>query len=343
MTGDTVNLDGQASNDDYIVNVTGSGDYLVNVLDTGTSEGNEDTLTVNGTSGADAFLLRASEHEYPTGIAFVAVLHGDPVADVERINYNKAIEQLLANSGEGDDRFTLDDNWAPTAITGGAGEDFFQVGQVFKSHRDTANANLAGEDEFATILTTRGYLSNGVSFETTIEGNDDDDEFFVFRNLAELHLLGGAGDDSFTVRAFALEGSHTTELSGQGGADYVEYVINSPVNVLGGDGSDTLKVIGTEFSDQIVITNAGVFGMGVNVSYDEIEKLEVDGAEGNDVFYVLSTGAGVETWLYGGLGSDRFSIAGDVPQIMSGETEIYKATDGTHTLDVIQGLSLIHI
>jgi Ca2+-binding RTX toxin-like protein/subtilisin-like proprotein convertase family protein len=340
-TGDTVNLDGQVGGDYYIVNVTGTGDYIVNVIDTGTGAGEVDTLTVNGTSGPDNLLLRASAHAYPKGIAFVAALHGDPVADVERVNYNKAIEQLVANGNGGDDIVTLDDVWARTTVTGGEGKDTFQVGQIFKSERDAANANIAVADEFATTLTTRGYLSNGITYETSIEGNGGSDVFVVFRNLAQLRLYGGDGDDSFTIRAFALEGSHTTELTGEGGADYVEYVLNAPVNVLGGDGVDSLKVIGTEFSDQIVITATGIFGMGINVTYGEIEKLEIDGAEGNDLFYVLSTAAGVETYIYGGLGSDRFSIAGDVPQIMSGSTQIYPATSGSHELDGIQGL--LHI
>ena len=239
------------------------------------------------------------------------------------VNYNKDLEQLTLETKDGDDTVTLDDNWAITTVRGGGGQDYFQVGQIFKSERDAANANIATDDEFETVLTTRGYLSNGISYETTIEGNGDDDEFTVFRNTADLTLLGGNGDDTFTIRAFALEGSHTTELTGEGGADYVEYVINAPVHVYGGDGNDTLLVIGTEFSDQIVVTDTGVYGMGVTVDYHEIEFFKIDAAEGNDTFYVLSTAAAVETWLYGGLGSDRFSIAGDVPQIMSGLTEQY--------------------
>jgi len=38
-------------------------------------------------------------------------------------------------------------------------------------------------------------------------------------------------------------------------------------------------VIGTELNDNFVITKDGVFGAGLNVRYDNIESLEVDGAE----------------------------------------------------------------
>ena len=93
-------------------------------------------------------------------------------------------------------------------------------------------------------------------------------------------------------------------MTGEGGNDSVEYVLNAPIHVNGGDGTDAMRIVGTEFSDQIVITATGIFGMGVNVTYGEIERLEIDAAEGNDTFYVLSTALGVETWLYGGLGSE---------------------------------------
>src|SRR5262249_43697654 len=138
-----------------------------------------------------------------------------------------------------------------------------------------------------------------------------------------------------TVRAFALEGSTTSSVSGDGGADFVEYVVNAPLSIAGGDGTDTVRVIGTEFADQIVVTSNGVFGAGVNVSYAEIEILEIDAAEGNDSFFVLSTDPTVETRLFGGLGSDRFIVGGDVPQILSGNAELFPATAGPHKLDDI--------
>ena len=273
---------------------------------------------------------------YPQGVAFVAALHGDTVAQVERINYNKALEQLVVDAQEGDDTVTLDDNWAATTVRGGLGADHFQVGQIFKSQRDAVHANIAPNDEFETTLTTRGHLSNGISFATTIEGNDGNDEFTVFRNIAPLYLLGGAGDDLFAVRAFALEGSQTTTLSGGGGADSVQYAMNAPLILDGGDGSDTLRVVGTEFSEKFVITETAIYGAGRTVTYVGLEKLEIDGAEGNDEFYVLSTNASVETRLYGGLGSDRFSIAGDAPQVI-GDSGPRPAEPGTHTANVVHG------
>ena len=62
-----------------------------------------------------------------------------------------------------------------------------------------------------------------------------------------------------------------------------------PVSVDGGTGFDKLVVLGTEFADDIVITVKGIFGAGLNVRYDNIEVVEVDGLEGDDEFFVLST------------------------------------------------------
>ena len=253
------------------------------------------------------------------------------------MNYDRALEGLVLETHGGDDRATLDDNWAPTTIRGGSGRDHFQVGQIFKSRRD-ANAGVAPADEFATVESTRGFLSNGVSFPTRIEGGSDNDEFVVFRNKAPVSLLGDAGDDTFTVRSFAAEeGSKTTRVEGGANVDVIEYVANAPVEVDGGDGFDTLRVIGTEFADKYVITAKGIFGGGRQSSYVNIEKLEVDGAEGDDEFYVLSTDSKLHTSLFGGLGSDRFSLAGDTVAVDAGTGPPRPAEVGSHRLNLIQG------
>ena len=99
-------------------------------------------------------------------------------------------------------------------------------------------------------------------------------------------------------------------MKGDAGVDTIRYAVNAPVGIDGGDGLDTVIVIGTEFSDDFVITDQGVFGAGLNVTYVNIEKLTVDGAEGDDRYFVLSTDANVITEIDGGLGSDTFFVGG---------------------------------
>ena len=82
------------------------------------------------------------------------------------------------------------------------------------------------------------------------------------------------------------------------GEDLVEYTENAPVNIDGGAGVDKVVIIGTEFSDEFVITNEGVFGAGLFVQFIGVEILEIDGLEGNDHFTVLSTSEFLSTTSY---------------------------------------------
>ena len=187
------------------------------------------------------------------------------------------------------------------------------------------------------IATTRGYLSRGATMPVVVQGGDGNDTITVYSNKAELRLEGDDGDDLFIIRAFALAQTDaagnilldangvampllTSDVSTQGqmnvkpgeGNDTVQYNINAPVSIDGGNGFDKVVVLGTEFPDNFVITKDGVSGAGVNVRFQNIEVLEVDGLEGDDDFYVLSTPIGVGTRLIGGLGSDGFNVGGDV-------------------------------
>ena len=177
----------------------------------------------------------------------------------------------------------------------------------------------------------------------------------VFHNTKVLNLNGNAGDDLFTVRAFAEEGSTDTNISGGKDVNLIQYVLNAQVNVDGGEGIDTLRIIGTEFADRFLITDAGIFGAGLNVKYKNVEKLQVDGVEGDDEFYVLSTGmvdsssgtpVPIDVSLFGGLGNDLFSIAGDSAELKVGITTdaqghtvpvVHKAAVESHQVKFIQG------
>ena len=92
----------------------------------------------------------------------------------------------------------------------------------------------------------------------------------------------------------------------------MQYNVNAPVNVDGGTGFDKLVILGTEFADDFVLTNKGVFGAGLNVKFTTVEVVEVDGLEGDDQFFVLSTAYGVAYRVIGGLGSDLISVLGDI-------------------------------
>ena len=308
VNGDTVNpstangigalltLDGGAGSDTYTVNTFGNGDSTIDVFDTG---GGVNTLTINGTAADDQFLFRAGLVASLTGLVGGAYTHA------ELVNYDGQITGgLTVNGLAGNDGFAFDDNSATTTVNGGDGNDTFQVGQLF-----------GPIEHFITAVdlttTTRGDLSNGISFATTLNGNDGNDVFSIFHNRAPLATNGDAGDDTFVIRTFAAVDEFTTLNSGDG-SDLIQYVANAPLAIDGGDGFDTVLVIGTEFDDSFTITSAGVTGSGLLVSIVNVERVTIDGVEGNDHFTVLSTAATVDTWLYGGLGSDTFDIGDPV-------------------------------
>src|SRR5205823_14562188 len=56
----------------------------------------------------------------------------------------------------------------------------------------------------------------------------------------------------------------------------------------------------------------GIFGAGLQVTYANVEVLEIDALEGDDTIDVLSTAPGLLTRVIGGLGSDTINVAGDV-------------------------------
>ncbi|WP_238256933.1 beta strand repeat-containing protein, partial [Methylorubrum podarium] len=311
---DTLDIDGGQDTDTIRIQVNGASSYRINVTDSGNPDRGVDTLTILGTDAADQFLLRRN---------FVALLHpnadGTYPADavVERINYDMSVNgRVVVEGSKGDDRFALDDTAALMTIDGGEGNDFFQVGQVFASLRDTANG-LLGEDVFETTpLSFGGHLSRGISIPALIYGGTGDDTFQVYSNKADLRLEGEDGDDTFIVRAFALSGSNPQDnkikLNAGAGNDRIEYNINAPLDIDGGTGFNKIVALGTEFADTFVVTKDGIFGAGLSIRFTNIQAVEVDGLEGDDTFYVLSTPPGVVTTLIGGTGSDTFNVAGDV-------------------------------
>ena len=156
-------------------------------------------------------------------------------------------------------------------------------------------------------------------WQARIEG----DRITVYSNEAELALQGNGGNDSFEVRAFErADGSgfstdSGTDIETGDGDDTVQYNVNAAVNIDGGEGFDSIVVLGTESDDNFVITDLGVFGAGLTVFYENAESVQIDGLEGNDSFFIQSTAADVVTTVIGGLGSDTFNVGGDITEEIS--------------------------
>ena len=313
-------LDGGTGADAYLVNQWGNGDSTIDVADTG-NDGLDNTLTINGTPVADSYLLRRDL------VALLNTLVAGAWQHVERVQYTTAILHLTIDALGGDDNFALDDNSAITKISGSAGNDSFQIGQIFGA--------IVSPVPPATVNTTRGRLTNGVSFATTIDGGIGNDFFGIFHNLATLDLQGGDDDDTFVVRTF-IDVDKTTSIAGGAGADKISYTGNAPLNVDGGDGHDTLILFGTELDDTFLVTSTGIFGGGRAIGYNSIEQVELDTLDGDDLVVVHSTLATVTTIIRTGAGGDRVAIGGAIPTVDTGTaTPVLPSTDPRSAL--IQG------
>ena len=140
-----LNLFGGNGNDQFDVGVTEQGSALINV--NAKQNGSQtNTLTINGNNGDDNFLLRRNL------VATVASPQGTP--QIQRVNYDTNIAGLTVNGLGGNNTFTLDDNSAVTTINGGLGQDTFQVGQLFQTQRNLADANVPAIDAFDTTLSS---------------------------------------------------------------------------------------------------------------------------------------------------------------------------------------------
>ena len=308
MDGVTLRLDGGLGADYAIVGLFGKGSTRIDVVDS-CYDGSTNVLAVNGSAAGDTFLMRRR---------LIALL-SDPVAGsfthAEKVTYTDGINGgLLVNGLAGDDTFAFDDNASLMTVNGGSGNDSFRVGQLYTSYTSgvefglpTSQTDPAYAASF--FAATRGWLSNGVSYATTMNGGSGDDTFEVLRNKAVIQLNGDAGDDTFIVRSFIAE-SETSAINAGIGRDFIQYATNAPVSIDGGEGYDTVVVIGTEADDKYVITADGVYGAGRYVTYINVERLQVHGMEGDDTFVILSTNPNVETSVFGGLGSDRVEVAG---------------------------------
>ncbi len=349
---DGFRIDGRDGHD--VVHVPFSGvDRTIFVTDSG----EDATLMGTGTAAGDTVLFRARCDDAPapscetdSGPAergFVALL--TPAQSVDRVDYDDTITQVQFDGLGGANQFVLDDVAAPLVVDGGPDTDAFQVGQIFENDRQPTA--VADGDEVRTRLTTRGFMSLGVSHETTLNGGDGDDFLQVYSNVAHLTLNGDAGDDTFVLRAFILD-SPLNSIGGDG-HDTFEYVVNELVSIDGGPGFDTLIVIGTEASDGVIVEAAGIRvcrqfapelvpewspverlpnpddpGCAIDAEFTNIESLIGHGLQGNDAFWVRSTSSEFATRLFGGSQGDTFLI-GDMGDLMriDGPVEVDGAED----------------
>ena len=312
-------VDGQGGNDHIIVSLMGGSETgYANVID---SDGNlnNDTLTIEATEYNDTLLMRMSEDQE---LGFVALLpqkkSSEPEGsfineNIERVNFTKGIGVVNLNANGGDDKIYVDGTAKITNIDGGAGDDEFQIGQLYNSERKASETQcIAVDDGFNTIKTTKEqYLSDGVTDGTTlnVEGGVGNDKFTSLHNVGSLNMAGGIGADAFAVYNYETEvvdadGKHIKDTPIVGGA----------MSVDGGSGDDTLSVSGTEGDDTVVVTKEGTLSNSVGIKALGVESSSFCAAGGDDTFFVISNKKGEMTEINGGHGNDTVSIGGGLDE-----------------------------
>jgi len=245
--------------------------------------------------------------------------------EVQRINYDTGINgRVIVEGRGGNDAFFADDTTVIMTLDGGAGDDMFQIGQIFGAQRNEADGNLLAQDVFPELVaTTRGWLSPGSSSPLVAQGGTGNDEFRVYSNQAELRLEGDDDNDLFIVRAFALAattdfdwnddgtidkadldagvaiqkalfdaGNDSVDINDDGGINYLDLFVTpddttDDVIVLDEDGVATPQ-IGSKFSvAQAPDIRTG--GGQDEVRYNVNAPVSVDGGTGFDKLVILGT------------------------------------------------------
>ena len=216
--GDTLTLDGEGDADQYYIYTSGSqhtaNNYVINVLDSGAASDGADQLFIYGADSTlnaptdptdDIFLLRAMSYipnePQASSAAFVGLLHGSLAAAiagtgptaVERVNYDDRLDHLTVE-GLAETTRSLSMTTEATRHWTAVQATTRQIGQIFSSLRD-GSANIPAPDVFATVATTRGYVSYGASAPLLAEGGSGNDIFTVYSNKAPVQLEGDAGDE----------------------------------------------------------------------------------------------------------------------------------------------------
>ena len=243
---------------------------------------------------------------------------------------------LVVHGGTGEDQFTVYANKAEVRLEGDDQNDLFVVRAfAVAATCDTSADHIAGcqladvtlaadeaTGEFPEVDGTIdiGGQTIGICGDPNGAHRRDNDGNGVCNNLdanvTDTWLDDVIPLDENEVAVPVIGGGFSTgkalDIRTGGGDDEVKYNVNAPVSVDGGTGIDKLAVLGTEFADDIVISDDNIYGAGLNVRYDAVEIVEIDGLEGDDEFFVLSTSFGVAYRVIGGLGSDTINVAGDV-------------------------------
>lgn len=295
----------------------------------GGGDGAADTVTVNGTQGADVFgaagdagginvfglssAVNIFFQEQANDRLTLNGLGGDDVIDATSLEADGI--QLSMNGGLGNDLFL--GNEGDDLINGGDGNDVALMGagdDTFVWNPGDDNDTLEGQDGFDTML------FNGANVAEQINIFANGGRVLFTRDIANVVM---DLNDTESITFNALGGADTITVNDLSGTDVTEINLNL-AEITGA--ADTVIVNGTNGDDVAVVagdaSGTSVFGLAAQVNITGAEaandRLVVNALAGDDVVEASGLAAGaIQLTADGGVGNDVL-VGGDGNDVLLG-------------------------
>jgi len=289
----------------------------------GGSDQTVDSVTVNGTQGADVFGvagdiggvnvfgLQAQVNMFHTDGTDRLTLNGFGGDDVINASSLEAgAVQLTMNGGLGND--ILIGSEGDDLINGGDGNDTALMGagdDTFVWNPGDDNDTVEGQDGFDTML------FNGSNVAEVIDISANGGRALFTRNIANVVM---DLNDVESIDFQALGGADTITVNDMSGTDLQEVNINLAVGG-GSDGAaDTIVINGTSGDDVIQIfgddTGITIVGLGQTINivgFDVNDRIVIKGLSGDDVIEASGLHTGVIKLIGEGGEGDDVLVGGD--------------------------------
>lgn len=295
-------------------------------------DGAADSVTVNGTQGADmfgaagdaggvtVFGLQAQVNIFSPEVSRDRLTlngqGGDDVIDATSLEADGM--QLTMNGGLGND--VLLGSEGNDLINGGDGNDVALMGagdDTFIWNPGDDNDTLEGQTGFDTML------FNGANVAENINVSANGGRVIFFRNIANVVM---DLNDVEGINFNALGGADTVVVNDLSGTDVVELNLNLVGSATGDAAADTVIVNGTSGDDVALVvgdaTGVSVLGLAaqVNITGAEaaLDRLTINTLAGDDVVEASGLAAGsIQLTADGGDGADVL-VGGDGNDVLSG-------------------------
>ncbi len=297
-------LDGMGGDDTYKINFVGSGNYTVNVNDSGAT--GTDSLIVNGTNNADTLtvtsnsITRASESVNYTGVENITL---NTFGGNDTVNVTSPSAAIVINGGNGTDIFNINSLTNALTINTGTGVNTLNV-PTMNSIQAVLSVNGGGTDTLNLNDTADNTPNSGILGSTSLTGFFGVGGSMNYSGIETMNLNLGNGGNTLTI--FGRSG--VTNISTGSGSDTINVLaVGGTTNINAGAGPNTFNIGSLVFNNGTGVLD-GVQG---TINYT---------GSGNDVMNVDDSGS--DTPDTGTLRADSLTFFDPVVINFTGVTSI---------------------